>query len=185
MSCLRGLKSTLLLRARGPLFNEAHFTVPTVRTVGGGDFPTPEGPGPVAGLQESVFLCRKEHLAIVVRAVAPYRWQSVGFRHRPGAYLRTAVAEFCGCPGRESSVAPPAQYLFQGGGIDPKKIGKRLQIRASDTMGGRLIAGLKLSCFDHFSSALESAATFLGIICGEKAVTDGPSTQRKTRCCEN
>jgi hypothetical protein len=50
---------------------------------------------------------------------------------------------------------------------------------------GRRIAGLKLSCFDYFSSALQSVATFLGIICGEKAVTDGPSTQRKTRCCRN
>lgn len=50
---------------------------------------------------------------------------------------------------------------------------------------GRRIASLKLSCYDHFSSALQWVVTFLGIICGEKAVTDAPSTQRKTRCCGN
>ena len=191
----------------------------------------------------------------------------VGFRHRPGASLRTAVAEFCGCPGRESSVALPVQegpivnrcllilrgilwcslswsetktvicplsrFLFAAfkpwrfrvlkatiSGQESKPISPprlRDPTRSNDEQPGphplntffrvaasaprrsvkgfrfgrvtqsedRLMAGLKLSCFDHFSSALQSVATFLRIICGENAVTDGPSTQRKTRCCGN
>ena len=62
-------------------------------------------------------------------------------------------------------------------GIDPKKIGKRLQTGASDTARGYAYSGSEAELFRSLlSSALQSAATFPGIICGEKAVTDGPST---------
>ena len=74
-----------------------------------------DDPSPNASLQESVFLCRKEHLAIVVRTVTPHGWQSVGFRHRPGASLRTAVAEFCGRPGRREQRGLPSSRVSNCG----------------------------------------------------------------------
>ena len=79
----------------------------------------------------------------------------------------------------------PLNTFFRMAASAPRRSVKGFRFGRVTRSEDRLMAGLKLSCFDHFSSALRSVATFLRIICGENAVTDGPSTQRKTRCCGN